>query len=75
MSMEEANTLRIFERNIVGNIYGPTQEGMLENKNKQKKIQDILQGEGNLKFIKSLDLCLVGSSLDSCGTSCHQTPK
>jgi hypothetical protein len=56
MTSEEMNALRKFERNIVRRIYGPINEGESWRIRTNKKIEDILEGTDNVKFIKSLRL-------------------
>jgi hypothetical protein len=56
MSSEEMNAFRIFERKIVRRICGPINEGESWRIRTSKEIEDILEGEDIVKFIKYLRL-------------------
>jgi len=56
MTIKEMNTLRIFERKIVRKIHEPVKEGEPWRIRTNKEMKDTLQGQGIVKFIKSLHL-------------------
>jgi len=56
MTTEEKETFRLIERKNVRKINRPVQEGEGWGIIMNKEIKDILQGEDNVKLIKSLRL-------------------
>jgi hypothetical protein len=71
MTIKEINTLRIFERGIVRKIHEPVKEGEPCRTITNNDINDTLQGQDIVKFIKSLYLRWYGQLKECKSKTCH----
>jgi hypothetical protein len=53
LTMEEERALAVYERKILGKIYGPVKENELWRIGRNNELEDISKGENNVRFIKS----------------------